>query len=376
MTPEEPATATVATNQWEARGRSLLLRSWPVLRVLLTLLLALLLGGIIMEISGKDSIAAYRLLYREAVGGQRQFANTLLKATPLIFTGLATMVAFRAGIFNVGVEGSLYVGAFGAAWVGFTFTNLPAIPLIALCFAFAALVGGLWGVIPGYLKARWAVDEIVTTIMLNYVAIFFTDYLVNGPFYLPGMANAMSERVAPQAELPRFIRSSQWNPAFFLAIAAFIAVLFLMRRLTLGYEIRALGSNLQFSRWSSMPILRIIVLVMFISGALGGLAGGGQALGVHYRFVSGFSRGLGYDGIVIALVGRNHPVGVLLAALFFGALRSGSTVMEIFTDVPRDLVDVIQALIILFIAIDLSFTWWRRWRARRQESETAELQVA
>lgn len=373
MTQEE-LTHTQA-NTREDQIRWLLLRSWPVLRVLLTLLIALLLGGIIMEISGKDSIAAYRLLYREAVGGQRQVANTLLKATPLIFTGLATMVAFRAGIFNVGVEGSLYLGAFGAAWVGFTFTGLPAIPLIVLSFAFAALVGGLWGVIPGYLKARWAVDEIVTTIMLNYVAIFFTDYLVNGPFYLPGMANAMSERVAPQAELPRIIRSSQWNPAFFLAIAAFIAVLFLMRRLTLGYEIRALGSNLQFARWSSMPILRIIVLVMFVSGALGGLAGAGQALGVHYRFVSGFSRGLGYDGIVIALVGRNHPIGILLAALFFGALRSGSTVMEIFTDVPRDLVDVIQALIIFFIAIDLSFAWWRRWRARRQESETAKLQV-
>lgn len=367
-----------APQQGPARAdlRWLLSLSWPALRVILTLLLALLLGALIMELSGKDSIAAYRQLYRAALGGKRQLADTLLKATPLIFTGLATMVAFRAGIFNVGVEGSLYLGAFGAAWVGFTFTGLPAIPLIALAFAFAALVGGLWGTLPGYLKARWAVDEIVTTIMLNYVAIFFTDYLVNGPFFVPGMANAMSERVAPQAELPRIIRSSQWNPAFFLAIAAFLAALFLMRRLTLGYEIRALGSNPQFARWSSMPIRRIIVLVMFISGVLGGLAGAGQALGVHYRFVSGFSRGLGYDGIVIALVGRNNPVGVLLAALFFGALRSGSTVMEMFTNVPRDLVDVIQALIIFFIAIDLSFAWWRRWRSRRQESQSAAAAAA
>lgn len=370
------AKAMSRLNHWQEHGRWLLHRLWPVIRVLLTLLLALLIGALIMELSGKDSIAAYRQLYRAALGGQRQIADTLLKATPLIFTGLATMIAFRAGIFNVGVEGSLYLGAFGAAWVGFTFTGMASLPLLALAFAFAALVGGLWGTLPGYLKARWAVDEIVTTIMLNYVAIFFTDYLVNGPFFVPGMANAMSERVAPQAELPRIIRSSQWNPAFFVAIAAFIAALFLMRRLTLGYEIRALGSNLQFARWSSMPIRRIIVLVMFLSGALGGLAGAGQALGVHYRFVSGFSRGLGYDGIVIALVGRNNPVGVLLAALFFGALRSGSTVMEIFTNVPRDLVDVIQALIIFFIAIDLSFAWWRRWRARRQETEHAKVQVA
>ena len=357
-------------------GLWLLSRIWPAARVVLTLLLALLLGALIMELSGKDSLAAYRQLYSAALGGQRQVADTLLKATPLIFTGLATMIAFRAGIFNVGVEGSLYLGAFGAAWVGFTFTGMGTLALIPLAFAFAALVGGLWGTLPGYLKARWAVDEIVTTIMLNYVAIFFTDYLVNGPFYLPGMANAMSERVAPQAELPRIIRSSQWNPSFFLALAVFVAALLLMRRLTLGYEIRALGSNPQFARWSSMPIRRIIVLVMFLSGAIGGLAGAGQALGVHYRFISGFSRGLGYDGIVIALVGRNNPVGVLLAALFFGALRSGSTVMEIFTNVPRDLVDVIQALIIFFIAIDLSFVWWRRWRARRQDSDKAKVKVA
>ena len=342
----------------------------PLIRVCSTLALALLLGALVMELSGKDSLSAYRQLFNAALGGQRQLADTLLKATPLIFTGLATMVAFRAGIFNVGVEGSLYLGAFAAAWAGFTFTELPALVLLPLAFAIAALAGGLWGALPGYLKARWAVDEIVTTIMLNYVAIFFTDYLVNGPFYLPGMANAMSARVAPQAELPRIIRSSQWNPSFFLALAAFLALLLLMRRLTLGYEIRALGSNWQFARWSSMPIRRIIVLVMFLSGLLGGLAGAGQALGVHYRFVAGFSRGLGYDGIVIALVGRNHPVGVLFAALFFGALRSGSTVMEIFTDVPRDLVDIIQALIIFFIAIDLSLNWWRRWRARRLEKAT------
>ena len=329
------------------------------LRVIITLLLALLIGGVIMELSGKDAINAYDVLWNSAVGSERARADTLLRATPLIFTGLATVVAFRAGIFNVGVEGSLYVGAFASAWVGFTFTNLPGILIVPLAFIVAGIIGGLWGAVPGYLKARLQVDEVVTTIMLNYVAILFTDYLVNGPFLVPGMSNAMSEEVAPQAQLTRMIPRSQWNISFFVALAVFVAVFFMMRRMTLGYEINVLGTNMVFARWQGMPVRKIIVLVMFVSGFIGGLAGAGQALGVHYRFVAGFSRGLGFDGIVVALLGRNTPVGALLAALFFGALRNGGSTMELFTRIPRDLIDILQALIIFFIAIDISFGWLR-----------------
>ena len=330
------------------------------LRVIATLILALLTGAFIMWISGEDPITAYDVLIDSAFGNQRAIANTLLASTPLIFTGLATMVAFRAGIFNVGVEGSLYVGAFMAAWVGFTFTGLDAILIIPAAFIAAGLVGGLWGAVPGYLKARLKVDEVVTTIMLNYVAILFTDYLVNGPFLVPGMSNAMSEEVAPQAQLARIVERSQLNISFYIAIGTFVAVLFMMRRMTLGYEINVMGTNPMFARWAGMPTRKIIVLVMFVSGFIGGLAGAGQALGVHYRFVAGFSRGLGFDGIVVALLGRNNPVGVLLAALFFGALRNGASTMEMFTRIPRDLIDILQALIIIFIAIDISIDWLRR----------------
>ena len=339
-------------------------------RVLFTLALALLIGGIIIQLSGKDAINAYETLFQSAVGNERAIADTLLKATPLIFTGLATVVAFKAGIFNVGVEGSLYMGAFAAAWVGFTFTDLPALLIIPLAFLMAGLMGGLWGAIPGYLKARLQVDEVVSTIMLNYVAILFTEYLVLGPFFVPGMSNAMSAEVAPQAQLPRIYSRSQFNPSFFLAIATFFIVWFMMRRMNLGYEIRVLGTNMNFARWAGMPIRRIIVLVMFISGFIGGLAGAGQALGVHYRFVAGFSRGLGFDGIVIALLGRNTAVGALLAALFFGALRSGSATMEMFTRIPRDLIDIVQALIIFFIAVDVGFGWLKSRRAKAKVDTT------
>ena len=333
-----------------------------VLRVILTLALALLIGGVIVQLSGKDALNAYQVLFNSAFGSRVAIANTLLAATPLIFTGLATVVAFRAGIFNVGVEGSLYIGAFAAAWAGFTFTGLPGMVLIPLIFIAGGVAGGLWGAIPGYLKARLRVDEVVTTIMFNYVAILLTDYLVNGPFLLEGMSNAMSEQIAPQAQLTRIIPKSQWNASFLVALAVYVLVLLMLRRTTLGFEINALGTNPLFTRWSGMHVGKIILVVMFISGFIGGLAGSGQVGGVHYRYISGFSPGLGFTGIVVALLGRNTPTGALLAALFFGALRSGGSTMELFTRIPRDLIDILQALIIFFVAIELSLTWLRHRR--------------
>jgi len=205
------------------------------LRTILMLVLALFLGGVIIAVSGKDPVNAYKVLFTAAFGTDRAIANTLLSATPLIFTGLATLVAFRAGIFNVGVEGSLYMGAFATAYVGFTFTDLPGFILVPLAFAAGGIVGALWSLIPGYLKARLRVDEIVTTIMLNYVATLFTDYLVNGPFQVAGMANAMSKEIAPQAQLARLVPRSQLNGSFILALIVFAVVLLLLRRSTFGY---------------------------------------------------------------------------------------------------------------------------------------------
>ncbi len=342
-------------------------------QVVITLALALIVGAVIMQVSGKDAWNAYSVLFQSALGSGRAIANTLLAATPLILTGLATVIAFRAGIFNVGVEGSLYIGAFAAAWVGFTFVDLPGFVLAPLAFVLAGLLGGVWGLIPGYLKARLRVDEVVTTIMLNYVAILFTTYLVNGPFFVPGMANAMSRQVAPQAQLLRLAPPSQLNTSFLVALACVAVMIFLFRRTTLGYELRTIGSNPLFARWSGMPVGSVILRVMFISGFLGGLAGAGQILGVHYRFVANFSPGYGFDGITVALLGRSTPIGAFLAALFFGALRNGGATMELFTNVPRNLVDILQAIIIFFVAIDLSLSWlrWRRGTTIKQNQVPA-----
>jgi len=335
---------------------------FEILKMVFTLLVALLMGALVMQLSGKDSMQAYGALFSSALGDSSAIANSLLAATPLIFTGLAAAIAFRAGVFNVGVEGSLYLGAFAAAWAGFTFTSLPGWLLIPLCILVAAAVGGLWSYIPGMMKARLGVDETVTTILLNYVAILYTSYLVNYPFKVPGMANAMSAEVAPAAQLDRFMPGSQFNTGFLIAVAAVIVITFLMKRMNLGFELRSVGDNPVFSKWMGMPTEKIIEKVMFISGLLGGVAGAVQVLGVHYRFAANFSPGFGFTGITIALLACNSPIGVFFAALLFGVLRSGSSTMELFTDVPRDLIRVLEATVIFFAAMEISWNWLRRKR--------------
>jgi ABC-type uncharacterized transport system permease subunit len=345
-------------------------------RVIITIEMALIASGIVLELSGKNAPDTYRVIAGSGLGTARARANSLLAATPIIFTGLGTAIAFRAGIFNVGVEGSLYMGALAAAWAGFTFTSLPGLPLITLAFVVAGIAGGLWGLVPGYLKARLRVDEVVTTIMLNYVAIEFTSYMVqSGPFFVPGMANAMSKTIAKQAQLPRLVLRSQLNSSFFLALACVVIMIALIQRTRLGYETRVTGDNPLFARWSGIPVGATILKVMFLSGLLGGLAGAGQVLGVHYNFTARFSRGFGFDGLTIALLARNSPVGVLIGALLFGVLRSGGTTIEMFTDVPIDLIDIVQALIIFFVAIDLNLDFLSRGRRVRTEQAAAAAAV-
>jgi len=331
-------------------------------RMLLTLIIALLMGALVIWISGKNPVEAYRALLQASLGSRTAIANSLLAATPILFTGMAAAIAFRAGIFNVGVEGSLYLGGFAAAWVGFTFTTLPPLLIIPLSLLTAGIVGGAWCYFPAILRSRLQVDELVTTILLNHVAILFTEYLVNGPFLVPGLANAMSPQISESARLPRLLPPSQLNASFLFALLAALFTIYLMTRTKFGYEIRMVGDNAQFARWSGINVVSVIEKVMVFGGIFGGLAGAGQVMGVHYRFIAGFSSGLAFTGITVALLVRNSPLGVLLASLLFGMLRSGSATMEIMTDVPRDLIRVLEATIIFFAAIEFSNLLWRRHR--------------
>lgn len=323
-----------------------------VLTSLMPVILAFLVGAILIYVSGNSPTQAYGALFRGALVGKGSIYNTLFSATPLIFTGLATAIAFKANIFNMGVEGQLYLGAFAAAYVGFTFTGINPVLHVIFALAAAMIAGGLFAFIPGLLKGFLDVNEMVVTIMLNYVAILFTTYLSSYTFKAQGVGFAATELINESAFLPRLMQSSQLNVSFFIAIFMVGIVYFLFKRTKLGFEINAIGKNTDFSEATGMYVAKKAVVIMVISGMLGGLAGAGEVLGVHHRFISGFSPGYGWDGMTIALLGKNNPLGVLIAAIFFGILKNGGSTMELIVGVPRSLINIIQGLIIFFLAVD------------------------
>jgi ABC-type uncharacterized transport system permease subunit len=327
--------------------------SGRAIEIIAPFVIALAVGALVLAVTGRDAVGTYALLVEQSLGGAQAIANTLVAATPILFTGLATSIAFRAGVFNVGVEGSLYVGAFAAAWVGFSFTTLPG-PLLVL---FAVVLGGLagvaWAIVPGALRACWRVDEVVTTLMANYVAILLTSYLVNYWFLAPGVANSMSPLVAEQARLSPLLASTQLTLAFPVAIVATFLYWLLFRATTVGYRLRIVGQSPRFATASGIHVARAIVVAMAISGLLGGLAGAFQILAVNYRFIANFSPGYGFTGIAVALLGRNNALGILAAALFFGALANGGSMIQLFSDIPLDLINVVQGTVMIIAVIEL-----------------------
>lgn len=278
-------------------------------------------------------------------------SESLLAATPLIFTGLAVALGFRAGLFNIGAEGQLYLGAIFATWIGFSILGLPWFIHLPLAIAMGFLGGALWGFIPGILKARTGAHEVIVTIMLNYVAYRLLDWILRQPFYQrPGRSDPISPVVEPSAMIPPIIDGLRLHWGFALALVAAVFVSWLLFRSTLGFEFRAVGLNPSAARYAGMSISRTLILTMAICGGLAGLAGATEILGVNKALTPGFSPGYGFDGIAVALLGGSSPLGVVLSAILFGVLRAGATPMQSATGIPIDLVVVIQALVIMFVA--------------------------
>ncbi len=327
------------------------LTSREILTPIVSVILALLVGAIFILIVGENPIEAYRVLFSNSLVGMDSIAATLQRATPLIFTGLAVAFAFRCGLFNIGAEGQLYVGAMAAVIVGITFSGLPKVIHLPMAVLAGMAAGGIWASVPGLLKAKLGVHEVINTIMMNFIAYFLTDYLVTGPFH-GGRWTPETARILPTAELSRLLPPSRLNTGIIIAIAAIIIVYIFLWRTRLGYEIRAVGFNPTAAEYGGISISRNMIMAMVFSGALASLAGVEQILGVHGRFIQRFSPDLGFMGIAVALLGKNHPVGVFFAAVLFGALRTGAAAMDRLTDVPRELVVIIQALIIMFVAAE------------------------
>lgn len=358
-------------------GSTITKRLRPALNALLTPLLAvftaLVLGALVILSAGGDPIAAYRGLFEGAFGSPKALSETTVWATPYIFAGLAVALAFKGGLFNIGAEGQLAFGAVAAAWVGYALPDVlgitfPAVIHVPLAVGAGVLAGAIWGAIPGWLKARTGGHEVINTIMMNYIALNMTSFLLNGVMKDPDPLNvvARTPRIAQGARIPPVFAGFRFHWGFFLALAVAGVVWWVLQKTTLGFEIRTAGANPDAARYAGVNVPRTIVVTMMLSGALAGLAGAVEVTALNYRHELGFSVGYGFDAIAIALLGKTHPLGVALAALLFGAMRNGATRMQFLTQIPVDVISVIQALILLFVAADAIIRWLYRIRAEEE----------
>ncbi len=283
--------------------------------------------------------------------------ESLLLATPYIFLGLAVAIGFRCGLFNIGAEGQFFMGALGSAFVGYSITGLPWYIHLPLAMLGGAAAGAVWGAIPGFLKARFGAHEVVNTIMMNYVAFRLSDWLLNGPMMAKGY-RPVTPNVEATAELPRFFPDPlRFNWGFVIALLFALLVYWFLFKTTLGFEIRAVGANPDAAKYSGMSVMKTFVMVMTLSGAMAGLAGATQVLGTDHWVGQGFSAGYGFDSIALALLGKSHPLGVVLAALLFGILRGGATSMQSLAGIPIYIISVIQGIVIIFVAAPSVIRW-------------------
>lgn len=314
--------------------------------------LAVAVAALVIALAGSPPLPALAAWWEGAVTAPGALPESLLNATPLLFSGLAVAVGLLAGQFNIGVEGQLLMGALASAWVGFAVSGLPAPLHLLLALLAGALVGALWGWIPGILKAWRGAHEVITTIMMNYLAIYLTQYLVTKVWKDPNSMSPQTPEALPTAWLPVLVEGTRLSVGLLLAVAVALALWYALRRTVWGYELRAVGANPEAARAAGVQVSRVVWGSMALGGAIGGLAGAVEVLGVHHRYYDQFSPGYGFDGIAVALLGNNHPLGVMLAALVFGAMKNGAVYMQSVTSpaVPREITLVVQAVVIFFLA--------------------------
>lgn len=334
-----------------------------VLTTAIAVLLGLLVGGVLMILSGflagkgwelRLPLDAYAALFRGSLGSERSIANTLTGSVPYVLAGLAIAFGFRAGLFNIGAQGQFLLGAFTAAVVGAQ-AGIPPLLHLPLAVIAGTLAGAAWGFIPGFLKAHTGAHEVVTTIMLNSVAALVLNWAASDPFRDPGASFPRTADVLGPAVLPIIVAGTRLHAGFLIALAMVLVAWFLLFRTTLGFEIRTVGANASAARYAGIRPALIIVLTMCISGGLAGLAGVCEILGITRNYPAEYSNSFGFDAIAVALLGRAHPLGVLLAGLLFAILRTGAATMQRSTEIGTDIISIIQGAIILFVAAEVLF---------------------
>jgi ABC-type uncharacterized transport system permease subunit len=341
-------------------------------------LAALLIGAVMLLFLKVNPIEAYRALWEGAFGTDNNRAETLVKATPLLLVALGICISFRGDVINIGGEGQMIIGAILATWVGLTFTELQGWLVITLAMLGGFLGGAVWGGIPGLLKAYFNVNEILSTVMMNAIAVQLMNFLLRGPMIDPLQAKLASKipqtaRLLDAFHLPRLI-PTRLHLGALIAVALAILVYILLWRTTLGYRIRAVGQNPHASRYGGIKVQRYVVLALLLSGAFSGLAGAVQVYGVNYRMItdgsaSGFTGSAGFNGIVAALFGQLHPIWSIPASILFGALLVGANSMQRAVQVPSALVTALNGLVVVFV---VSSEIWRRRRQRRRLAAAKE----
>lgn len=332
-----------------------------------------IVAGIAVFVTGNDPVQALSALFQGAFTNHDAFAETLVSTIPYIFLGLALALGFKAGLFNIGAEGQFYVGALTGVFIAYTIRGLPGLIEIPLALLAGMLGGFVWSGIAGALKARFGAHEVITTIMLNYVAFLLANYLIDGGLMLAKhVSTPRTPDVDPNAQLPILIPNTRLHFGLILALLAIPAVWFLIERTTTGFQLRSVGFNPTAARANGVSVARTLVLSMGLSGALAGLAGIVQILGLAHHMTDTVAAGYGFDAIAVALLARSNPWAVLPAAFLFGALRNGAGFMQLETQVSADLVSVVQAMVIIFVAAPVIVRWLFRLRAQPLQ----ELQIA
>ncbi|MDN5342063.1 ABC transporter permease [Oceanotoga sp. DSM 15011] len=330
----------------------------PFLVPFFSVLVSLIIAAIIILLLGKNPLTAYAEMFKGAFGSRLSWADNITKMTSLLLTGLAVGFGFRAGVFNIGAEGQMAVGGIMATFVGINMGNVPAVIAIPLTMMAGILGGAVWASIAGILKAKTGAHEVISTIMLNWVAYHLSNYVVSGPLAV-GQGVPKSPEIAQSAQLPPLltVQASNVPSGILVAIVAAFVVYIVLQKTTVGYELKAVGYNPYAAEYGGISISKNIVLTMAISGGLAGLAGAIEVMCVYHRIFGAFTGSRGFDGITIALIGQNNPIGIIFSSFLISSLRSGSNAMQ-SVGIPDDIVTIIQGIIIFFVAANRIIKMW------------------
>ena len=335
-----------------------------ILVPVISMVLAVLVGCVIMLFLGKDPLIAVSTLFKGAFGTKGSIGTTLTKATPLIFTGICCCFAYKCGVFNLGGEGQFIAGSI-AGYLTAHCLGLTGFPGILLSLAAAAAAGALWALIPGILKIRRGQNEMIITIMMNYIATLFMGVVYTNWFRDADVPQTV--QIDAAQKLPQVIPGMRFSWAFIIAVLTAAAAWYWLFRTAEGFRMRAVGFNQTASRFNGFPVNSLLLSSFAVSGLIAGLGGGAELLGTQYRLINGFGAGYGFDGIAIALIGQLHPIATVFVAVFFAALRAGSMAMQAATGVPTSVSDIIQALVIIFSVAGMAIVKLPEYEAVRRK---------